>query len=160
MINLRERVPEPGLTALNTLLNFWLARCEGARPPSPASVSPVELRPWKDHVAVFEALGDSHFVYTYYGSALAAAFGGSRLGASVDDLPEEARSLIVAEYDLVRRERLPASRSHTADFGHGIKTWERLVLPFSTDGETVDKLLVAAYECPSTAAEPAGEKSE
>jgi len=153
---IRERVPEPGSTALNTLLNFWLARCEGSVPPSAASVSPVELRPWKDHIAVFEALGESHFVYTYYGAALSAAFGGSRLGASVDDLPEEARSLIVAECDLVRRERLPASRSHTADFGNGVKTWERLVLPFSSDGETVDKLLVAAYERVST--EPAGGK--
>jgi len=46
----------------------------------------------------------------------------------------------------VRRERLPVARVHTADFDGRQRSWERLVLPMSSDGVTIDKLLVATYE--------------
>lgn len=131
---------------LNRLLDFWLTRCAGGRPPAPDSISPTDLRPWKDNLVVFEVIGDDAFVYTYYGKGLAEAFGHSRLGATLDDLPPEQRAILRPEYDAVRRERLPVARIYTGDFNGRLRTWERLVLPMSSDGTVIDKLMVAAYE--------------
>lgn len=140
---------------LSGLLDFWLTKCTAGRPPVPSSIAPADLRPWKDNIVVFEVIGDDGgettngsgaFVYSYYGKALAAAFGHSRLGATLDDLPAEQRAILQPEYESVRRERLPVARVYTADFGGRQRSWERLVLPMSSDGASIDKLLVAAYE--------------
>ena len=147
---------------LSGLLDFWLTKCLAGRPPVPSSIAPADLRPWKDNIVVFEVIGydaggdeagagSGHgdggaFVYSYYGKALATAFGHSRLGATLDDLPPEQRAILQPEYESVRRERLPVARIYTADFGGRMRSWERLVLPMSSDGTSIDKLLVAAYE--------------
>lgn len=132
--------------ALADLLDFWLGRCDGATPPRACALSPVDLRPWKDHLVVFEVAAEDVYVYTYYGPALAEAFGQSRLGATLDELPEPQRRLLASEYAAVIAERLPAARTHTADFNGRIRSFERLVLPLRGDDGAVDKLLVAAYE--------------
>ena len=54
--------------------------------------------------------------------------------------------MLQPEYETVRRERLPVARVHTAVFGGRTRSFERLVLPMSSDGVSIDKLLVAAYE--------------
>ncbi|MFD1627251.1 PAS domain-containing protein [Azospirillum griseum] len=151
---------------LSGLLDFWISKCVAGSLPVPSAIAPADLRPWKDHIVVFEVIGDDSgdgnggansgpaaFVYSYYGQALATAFGHSRLGATLDDLPAEQRAILQPEYDAVRRERVPLVRVHTADFDGRTRSWERLVLPLSSDGVTIDKLLVAAYEL--TAVRPA-----
>ncbi|WP_372398160.1 PAS domain-containing protein [Azospirillum sp. HJ39] len=133
---------------LSGLLEFWLTKSVAGRPPVPSSIAPADLRPWKDNIVVFEVIGEESgtFVYSYYGRALVAAFGQSRLGATLDDLPPEQRAVLQPEYETVRRERLPVARVHTAVFGGRTRSFERLVLPMSSDGTSIDKLLVAAYE--------------
>ena len=132
--------------ALSGLLDFWLTKSTEGAPLLSSSISPADLRPWKDNIVIFEVIGDDDFVYSYYGKALAEAFGHSRLGATLDQLPEEQRAMLRHEYASARRERLPVARVYTADFNGVTRSWERLVLPMSSDGLSIDKLLVAAYE--------------
>ena len=143
MIKERTELATPHLSGL---LDFWLTKCIGGKPPVSSTIAPADLRPWKDNIVIFEVIGEDEFVYSYYGKSLAEAFGHSRLGATLEDLPEEQRAILRPEYESVRRERLPVARVYTADFGGVMRTWERLVLPMSSDGEAIDKLLVAAYE--------------
>ncbi|MBB3263273.1 hypothetical protein FHW79_000869 [Azospirillum sp. OGB3] len=145
MIKERTELATPHLSGL---LDFWLTKCIGGKPPVSSSIAPADLRPWKDNIVIFEVIGDDDFVYSYYGRSLAAAFGHSRLGATLDDLPEEQRAILRPEYASLLRERLPVARVYTADFSGVMRTWERLALPMSSDGETIDKILVAAYEQP------------
>ncbi|WP_109071417.1 PAS domain-containing protein [Azospirillum sp. TSH58] len=145
MIKERTELATPHLSGL---LDFWLTKCIGGKPPVSSTVAPADLRPWKDNIVIFEVIGDDDFVYSYYGQSLAAAFGHSRLGATLDDLPEEQRAILRPEYAALLRERLPVARVYTADFSGVMRTWERLALPMSSDGETIDKILVAAYELP------------
>ncbi|TWA95043.1 PAS domain-containing protein [Azospirillum brasilense] len=145
MIKERTELATPHLSGL---LDFWLTKCIGGKPPVSSSIAPADLRPWKDNIVIFEVIGDDDFVYSYYGQSLAAAFGHSRLGATLDDLPEEQRAILRPEYASLLRERLPVARVYTADFSGVMRTWERLALPMSSDGETIDKILVAAYELP------------
>ena len=143
--------------ALSGLLDFWLTKSTQGTPPVSSSIAPADLRPWKDNIVVFEVIGEDDFVYSYYGKSLAEAFGHSRLGATLDELPEEQRAILYPEYATVRRERLPVARVYTADFSGVTRTWERLVLPMSSDGEAIDKLLVAAYEIADGTVEAAPE---
>ncbi len=145
MIKERTELATPHLSGL---LDFWLTKCIGGKPPVSSTIAPADLRPWKDNIVIFEVIDDDDFVYSYYGQSLAAAFGHSRLGATLDDLPEEQRAILRPEYASLVRERLPVARVYTADFSGVMRTWERLALPMSSDGETIDKLLVAAYELP------------
>lgn len=145
MIKERTELATPHLSGL---LDFWLTKCIGGKPPVSSTVAPADLRPWKDNIVIFEVIGDDDFVYSYYGQSLAAAFGHSRLGATLDDLPEEQRAILRPEYASLLREQLPVARVYTADFSGVMRTWERLALPMSSDGETIDKILVAAYELP------------
>lgn len=146
--------PELATPALNSLLDFWLSKCDGGTPPVSSSISPTELRPWKDNIVIFEIVGDDDFVYSYYGKALEQAWGHSRLGHTLDALPDDQRRLVRGEYDTALRERLPIARLYTGDFDGTARAFERLVLPLSSDGATVDKLMVCAYEV--TGAEETG----
>lgn len=137
---------EPATPELADLLEFWLSRSASGAPPRAADLSPVDLRRWKDHLVVFEVAAEDLYVYTFYGAALAEAFGGSRLGTTLDELPEQQRAVLASEYAAVAAEGLPACRVHTADFAGRIRSFERLALPLSGERGVVDKLLVAAYE--------------
>ncbi len=157
MIKERTELATPHLSGL---LDFWLTKRVGDKPPISSTIAPADLRPWKDNIVIFEVIGEDDFVYSYYGKELAAAFGHSRLGATLDDLPEEQRAILRPEYASVLREKMPVARVYTADFGGTIRTWERLALPMSSDGDLIDKLLVAAYELipdDPVVEEPAGE---
>ncbi|MCW2238110.1 PAS domain-containing protein [Azospirillum canadense] len=143
MIKERTELATPHLSGL---LDFWLTKRVGDKPPISSTIAPADLRPWKDNIVIFEVIGEDDFVYSYYGKALAAAFGHSRLGATLDELPEEQRAILRPEYASVLRERMPVARVYTADFSGTTRSWERLALPMSSDGDLIDKLLVAAYE--------------
>lgn len=143
MIKERTELATPHLSGL---LDFWLTKRVGDKPPVSSTIAPADLRPWKDNIVIFEVIGEDDFVYSYYGKALAAAFGHSRLGATLDELPEEQRAILRPEYASVLRERMPVARVYTADFAGTTRSWERLALPMSSDGDQIDKLLVAAYE--------------
>ena len=129
---------------LVALFEFW----RGRNPDHPAlagAIDPAELRRWIGNLVVMDVIEGDNFVYAYYGESFAQAFGESMVGKSIELLPPEQRALLQQEYERASKERLPVARRYTAEFEGGRATWERLVLPLSTDGKTVDKLLVAAY---------------
>lgn len=131
---------------LRRLYVFWCEQGTGGGVPLSSAMEPADLRDWLGHLLVMDVVASDEFAYAYYGRELAEAFGISRLGQTLEQLPPNQRAILRAEYDQVRGRRQPLARIYTADFDGHTQTWERLVLPLSSDGETVDKLLVAAYE--------------
>ena len=150
---MKERT-ELSSPALSGLLDFWLSKCSAGNPPVASTIAPAELRPWKDNIVIFEIIGEDNYVYSYYGKALEEAWGHSRLGHTLDALPDDQRRTLHEEYESVLRERLPVARVYTGSFDGVARTWERLVLPLSSDAGIVDKLLVAAYEMPNSSPLP------
>jgi len=131
-------------SALKGLYRQWMELCGQGDFPLASDLDPATLRPWLDHLVLIR-VENGDFVYGYYSPSYAEIFDGDRIGQSIDRLPEPQRALLRREYEQVREERLPVSRTYTAAFGDEEQTWERLVLPFfAPDGE-VEKLLVAAY---------------
>ncbi len=144
-----DMVEEPaGLRHLDlrSLCAFWLKQCPEGGLPLATDMEPSDLRRWLPNLLIMHVHHDGSFSYSYYGRSLARAFGETRLGQTLDDLPESARDVLRQEYELVCRQRSPIHRTYTATFDGERQTWERLVLPLSSDGQTIDKLLVAAYE--------------
>ncbi|MBI1206117.1 MAG: PAS domain-containing protein [Azospirillum sp.] len=131
---------------LRRLFVLWTDKCGEEGLPSAADLEPDELRPWIPNILIMEIVSAGNFAYAYYGRSFTSAFGENRLGQTLERLPAEHRAILHAEYDKVRTERRPIGRVYTADFNGVVQTWERLVLPLSTDGATVDRMLVAAYE--------------
>ena len=130
---------------LRALLSYWQGLGGDSGLPLSESVDPAELRRWLGHLVVIDVEADGTFVYAYYGEGFEIAFGQNQIGRSIDDLPAPQRHLLRTEYERVRDQAAPVARRYTADFEGQVQTWERLVLPLSGDGETVEKLLVAAY---------------
>lgn len=135
-------VRHPRLKALYAL---WLRLCAGGSFPALDGMTPADLRPWLDDMAIVGLDDTAGYVYRYYSPAYAAAFGTDLTGCSLARIAADRAVVLAAEYDAVRAERLPVSRVYSALFDGQQQTWERLVLPFfDLDGE-VSKLLVAAY---------------
>ena len=131
---------------VQALCAFWLKQCPEGGLPLGSDMEPADLRRWLPNLLIMHVHHDGGFVYSYYGRSLARAFGESRLGQTLNDLPEAVRDILRQEYELVCRQRSPLHRIYTATFNGVKQTWERVVLPLSTDGQAIDKLLVAAYE--------------
>src|SRR3954466_11156115 len=125
---------------LQSLYEYWAGK-RGARPRLAAEeLDPAELRRWIGHLVVVDATSQGGFVYSYYGATLEKAFGRSMAGQSLELLPESQRAILSEEYQTVRSDRQPTMRTYTAEFDGKTATWERLVLPLSSDGAEVDKL--------------------
>ncbi len=140
-LSLTLRHPE-----LRALYDRWLRHCAGETFPVAADIDPIGLRRWSSHLVLIDVVEAGNFVYAYYSRSFTSTFGADKVGLSIDALPAEQARLLKTEYDHVCRERLPVSRTYTADFDGVVQTWERLVLPFFDPEGNVVKLLVAAYE--------------
>jgi hypothetical protein len=139
---------DPRHPDLRKLHAFWLGYCGDGTVALASEIDPGDLRPWIGNLVIMDVIEGDNFVYSYYGDAFEKAFGETMVGKSIELLPADQRALLQGEYDAVRRERLPKLRRYTADFGGRTATWERLVLPLTSDGTAVDKLMVAAYQLP------------
>jgi hypothetical protein len=137
-----ETLRHPELVAL---YHFWLHHGGTDGVPSAADLSPAQLRRWLDNLVVMDIIRHGEPRYSYYGANLAQAFGIDMVGKTIDQLPAPQRSVLAQEYDMVRTQLKPASRTYTANFDGSVQTWERLLLPFfDTEGE-VEKIIVAVY---------------
>ena len=136
---------------LQSLYDYWSGKRAGRELLAADELDPAELRRWIGHLVVVDATAEGAFVYSYYGATLEKAFGRPMAGQSLELLPEAQRAILRDEYQSVRVDRQPVMRTYTAAFEGGTATWERLVLPLSSDGAQVDKLLVAAYRLDDSA---------
>src|SRR5690606_11690577 len=110
-------------SALKGLYRQWMELCKQGDFPLASDLDPASLRPWLDHLVLIR-VEDGDFVYGYYSPSYAEIFDGDRIGQSIDSLPEPQRALLRREYEQVREERLPVSRTYTASFN---RSEERLV---------------------------------
>ncbi|MGE5505055.1 MAG: GGDEF domain-containing protein [Actinomycetota bacterium] len=120
--------------------------------PAAAVATPLAaLADHADHLLVIAADGPS-YRYTHYGRAFVAHFGIDLTDRVIDVvpadiLPTERRGMLEFEYAFARRTQSTLWRSYTAEFGTGVETWQRLVLPAGPD-----RLVVGAYPVKPAAA--------
>lgn len=132
------------------LLKFWMRHRGMARVPCWQAVKPDDLASLADHLSFLDVIGDRppRFLIRYHGHLIAQASGATDCrGRYLDEvIPAARRDDALAPYAQAVRSGAPAYtiQDLTDPAGRPIQ-FERLLLPFSRDGETVDRIL-AAYE--------------
>ena len=128
------------------LYEVWEARRIGDALPTWDAIAKADLKRWRENLVVIEVVGGDSYVYRYYGTKFIELFGTDMTGRTLDGLPDEQKALITFEYEYARSRRRPTWRVYSGDFDGDIITWQRLILPIASDGETIDMLLVGAYQ--------------
>ena len=133
---------------LRELYAFWdeRRRRSDGKLPSILRVHAESLTPWRNNLVIMTVRREGEFVYRYYPKSFGDQFGVDMSGKQTTELPEAQRALLEHEYDYVRQKKRPTWRVYTGEFDNEIVTWERLILPFATDGEAIDTLMIGVYE--------------
>jgi hypothetical protein len=138
---------EPTDPLLRQLLDYWTKKKGERIAPSRVDVDPGQIRALLPNVFLVERLGDPpRYRYRLVGTTIVKDFGEEITGRYLDEVDFDfVTSRVVSEYDRAAKEHQPiASKwSYTKQSGRQM-TYERLILPLSSDGRTVDMFLCGA----------------
>lgn len=138
-------IAHPALARLYRQWRSWTGTESGL--PRRSEIKPEALRPWLGHLAITEIERNPLRIrYRLVGTTLTELVGHELTGRYVDELySRKVRREVIDAYRGVVEARLPHYRH--ARFWLVLKTlgYHRLILPFSSDGETVDTCLLALY---------------
>jgi hypothetical protein len=132
------------------LLEFWARYLDGARVPRWHEVSTDELDGMSDDLSLLDVTNDRppRFLIRFLGSMIAEAYGSTACrGCYLDEIVSPTRRYgALAPYAHAVRSGAPVYVVHdiTDRAGQPVQ-FERLLLPFARDGETVDRIL-ASFE--------------
>ena len=140
-----DPLPEISHPRLRTLLAYWNATRGASALPPCAAIDPIALWQWLGHLILVEAASGGEFRYRVYGTGLAEYYGRDLTGKTTAALRPEVRALVRGEYAAVRESRQPLLVTHTRRIREQRLPVEKLILPFSADGQDVDRLLAGVY---------------
>ncbi len=141
---MQNPIEHPELAALK---ERWQEKRAGMKMPARSDFDTLEFAPWMGHLSVLDVIERGRdFFFRLHGTDIVTLYGYEMTGKFVSDLPREVASTIYKEYREVvdRCAPIVIARKHVLpkqDYTKIIK----LVLPLSSDGESVDQLLSCAY---------------
>jgi hypothetical protein len=138
---------ETGLPAGEAIQRLWHAKRRGTRLPTRADFSIDDLRPWLGRLILVDVLlPGPDLYYRVHGTTLAELLGQELTGRRLSDLqPPDLRELIRAEYAQVIEAKVPMLFRRERPCRDGrMRIVERILLPLSHAGETVDQVLSLA----------------
>ena len=137
-----------------SLLKWWNDQRARRMAPARSEIDPYKVvRCWND-VAMYEVVRGkegSRYRFRWHGEGISLADGADYRGRYLDEaLPEAMRPSILAAYDAILRLKCPLYTVRPAVDANGIALrFERLLLPFSSDGRQVDDVLTHIHMfCP------------
>lgn len=129
---------------LHAVLEYWSAKRAGQPMPSRRQIDPLELGPAiLPHLMLVDVEPGPRFRYRLFGTAVTQAFGSDPTGQYIDEIMVgRYRDFLLGLYgDLITMKKPVYS---TSIYGRrtDTKMWtQRLMLPLSSDGDTVDMAL-------------------
>ena len=105
------------------------------------------MRRWLGNLLLVDVVnGGTEFVYRLYGSNVAERFGRDLTGCTPQAFPPHHLDIIVEAYRAVVGTAMPRYAAHILALeNRKFAAWERVVLPLSGGGASVDHLLVGIY---------------
>jgi hypothetical protein len=139
-----SRVVEPRHPTLRQLHGYWLKKKAGRFAPARRDIDPAELRDLLPCLFLVDVEGRPiRFRFRLVGTEIVESFGIDVTGRYVEEIGFSDRApSVLAYYAAVVTTREPSC--HIVRFTRGggrHLTYERVILPLSSDGETVDMLL-------------------
>ncbi len=133
-----------GHAGLRRLYQYWLDK-RGDRPmPAPRDIDPLDLRFIVGNLVLID-VGEEPSTYTVrlHGSNLAHELGVDMTGRNADSYPfPEFAKFVRDRFDRVVATRRPRREFYERFVDDRKRRLEAIVLPLSTDGHRVDRLLV------------------
>lgn len=128
---------------------YWDRQRAGRPMPSRRDIDPVDMVEWLPHVTLVTVTHDPlDFRFRLVGTAVVARYGREFTGERLADLDLDGKAKeIFAEYAQPVNRRQPQYYidNYVMESGRQMH-FERLLLPLSSDGETVDMLLGIQYD--------------
>ena len=137
-----------GHAALKKLYAYWLAKKGGRLAPARSDIQPAEMKPFLRHVFMLDVIGTpQRFRFRLAGTEIVNRFGEEITGRFLDDLDlDDVATDIVLEYEKAVREAQPVyGRWNYIKRSGTYLNYERLILPLSSDGQTIDMLICGAH---------------
>jgi hypothetical protein len=131
------------------MLEYWRAKKAGRAFPSRTDIDPLEFSKALPRVMMAEVSYDPlEFRYRVAGTGLFAMHGQELTGKLARELqPPEFGALIHQHYCEAVARREPLLHVIELTVNYNTTSYARLILPFSSDGETIDRLMtVEAHE--------------
>lgn len=123
---------------------YWLKRRGTRRFPSPKDIEPLDLGFVLGRISLIEISGNPRrFHYALVSAELTRHLGYSMTDKSVDEIPEpRTREYVSALYNRAIEAGEPLYEAGTVILDRRVWQHKTLTLPLSSDGETIDMLLV------------------
>ena len=138
-----EQLTEPQDQTLQTLLSYWREKRGERTAPSRADIEPERLAPLLPYLALYDVL-DGDFRVRLFGTGLVLAYDGNITGKLMSDCDLNGINSQLAEQlaEVVRERRPNVLRAKFAKkTDNRYLKYERIALPLSADGETVNMIL-------------------
>jgi len=140
-----EAVSAPSHARLKDLHAYWLGK-KGDRPAPPrAAIRPEEIPRLLPYIALLDVIGEpTRFRFRLFGTALVQAYGDDLTGRFADEVDLDAVGPgILAQFTTLTRDCRPMiARVRFTKSGDGrYVQYERIGLPLSDDGQTVNMIL-------------------
>jgi hypothetical protein len=135
---------EPRHDELKALLAYWQAKKGDRSAPARADLDPIEIPAIMPHLLLLDVEPRTRRVrFRLMGTAVTSGLGRDLTGRYLDDLPlNRTQRTMLEQYKRVIDTVEPACSAweYTREDGRHVR-FERLILPLSSDGATVDMLL-------------------
>ena len=128
---------------LHKLYAYWQAKRGARAMPARRDIDPTELVPLLPHLMMVDVEEGPRFRYRLFGTAVSEAFGSDPTGRFIDEVMVGAyKAFLLGLYnDLLVSKKPVYSTSIYGGERHGQLWTQRLMLPLSSDGKTVDKVI-------------------
>lgn len=136
------------------LLKFWIRHLDGGGTPSWQAIKPDDLAGMSDNLSMLDITDDwpPRFRIRYHGHMIGRAYGSADCrGRYLDEVvPAARRDETIALYAHSAASGVPVYTIHDITDGTGrLIHFERLLLPFARDGQTIDRILASfEFVCP------------
>jgi hypothetical protein len=130
---------------LRKLLQTWTEEYDrSGRLPHPDWVEPERLLFAVGYLMLLEAVdGARDFQYRLYGTEISRRFMRDLTGHRVSEVPfRMSRLFFLAVYQAACIRKCPIYTEHAPPSSVHVTSWSRMILPLSSDGDTVDRFLV------------------
>ncbi len=147
MLSSSTESPLPGappLPLLRLLLRHWTGLQDGPRLPQPSAFDILQVPKLFGHLHLVDVVGDPpRFRFRLFGTSISEIGGRDLTGRWVDDITPPAWSHDVqAAFAEALRLRRPCYSLRELDHAYKNVVLHRLACPMSSDGKTVDRLIV------------------
>lgn len=128
---------------LQQLYAYWQAKRGARAMPARRDIEPVELVPLLPHLMMIDVEAGPRFRYRLFGTAVAEAFGSDPTGRYIDEVMVGAyKAFLLGLYNDLIVSKKPVYSTSIYGGKHEGQLWtQRLMLPLSSDGVAVDKVI-------------------